>query len=47
MDTFCYLCFMFVFGILPCLSLATLLSPAWYDVFLCFVTFPYGVLGQV
>ena len=55
MDHFCHLCFMSV--ILSCLFLAALWSPAgeglssWLsymcDVFLCFVTFLYGVLGQV
>ena len=49
------LCFMFVFVMLSCLFLVALLSPAekrqtsWLScVFYCiFVTFPYGVLGQV
>ena len=47
-----YLCFVFVFTILSCLFLAALCSPdLWallYVIFSClFVTFPYGVLGQV
>ena len=49
---FCYLWFVFV--MLSCLFLAALLSPAGKglgsfvgDVFLCFVTFPYGVLSQI
>ena len=52
MDPFCYLCFMFVFVILSCLvvnclEMADLLAITCV-VFSCvFVTFPYGVQGQV
>ena len=54
MDHLCYLCF--VFAMLPCLFFAALWSPAgkgltsWllFVMFNCvFVTFPYGILGQV
>ena len=56
MDLFCYLYFAFVCVILSCLFLAAVWSSAGeglnscslvYDVFLCFVTFLYSVLGQV
>ena len=54
MDPFCYFCFVFVFVLLSCLFLVPLWSPAGKGLaFLCvmfscvFVTFPYGVLGQV
>ena len=56
-DPFCYLWFMFVFAMLSCLFLAGLWSPAGQMTdllaLLCivfsfvFVTFPYGVSGQV
>ena len=36
---FIYLRFMFVFGILPCLFFATLLSAAWLSGILCFLVF--------
>ena len=57
MDLFCLVCFMFVFVMLSCLFLAALLSPAGKGLISCvffvlcfscvFVTFPYGVPGQV
>ena len=52
MDPFCRLCFVFVFVMLFCLFLAALRSPDFLDLlcvmfFLCFVTLPYDVLGQV
>ena len=48
MDPFCYLCFVFVFVILSCLILTALWSPLLCVMFSgVFVTFPYGVLGQV
>ena len=43
---FCYLCFMFVFPLLSCLFLQPCGSLVC-NVFLCFVSFPYGVLGRV
>ena len=52
MDPFCYLCF--TFGMLSCLFIAALWSPAgkglttWLPcMLLYFVIFPCGVLGQV
>ena len=54
MNHFCYLCFVFV--MISCLFIAALWPPAgkgltyWLyvcDVLLCFVTYPFGVLGQV
>ena len=50
MDCFCYLCFVSV--MLSCLFIAALWPPAGKGLttvmFSCvFVTFPYGVLGQV
>ena len=54
MDYFCYLCFLYF--MLSCLFIAAMWSPAGIelalgslvcDVLLRFVTFPYGVLGQV
>ena len=44
-----FLLFVFVFAILSCLFLAALwtLLALLYVAFLCFVTFPYVVLGQV
>ena len=52
MNPFCYLCFVFVFVILYCLFLACWeradLLALLCVMFSCvFVTFPYGVLGQV
>ena len=52
MDPFCYLCFTFAFIMMSCLFLAALQSPALKRLlcvmFPCvFVTFPYGVFGQV
>ena len=56
MDIFCYLCFMFVCHTVlsvPCGLAATCSKMAdllalLYVIFSCvFVTFPYGVLGQV
>ena len=54
MDHFCYLCFVFDFVILSCLFLAAYMSPVGNGltfgsiigcgVFLCFMTYPYGVL---
>ena len=44
-DAFCYLCFMFLFGMLSCLFLAALLLPAgkgltsWISCLLCFLVF--------
>ena len=57
-DPFCYLCFMFVFVILSCLLIPCSLVITCWDradllallcvVFSClFVTFPYGVPGQL
>ena len=56
-DPFCYLCFIFILIMLSCLLLAALWSPAgkgltsWLSCMLCFcvffVTFPYGVPGQI
>ena len=52
-DPICYLCFMYVFVMLPCLFLAALwLLLGWYGllcvVFSCvLVAFPCGVLGLV
>ena len=55
MDLFCYLFFVFVMFL--CLFIVATWSHAWkglaswlscmHDVFLCFVTFAYGILGQV
>ena len=53
-DPFCYLCFVlsscFICSLQPCghlLGKGLPLGSFVYDVSLCFVTFPCGVLGQV
>ena len=44
-DPLCYLCFMSV--MMSCLFNEASWSPAGMWCFLCFITFPYGVLGRL
>ena len=55
MDHFCYLCFVFLYGFLSvycslvviCWERTDLLGLLYVMFYCVFVTFPYGVLGQV
>ena len=51
MDPFCYLCFLFVCHAVLSVDCRIVVT-GWeravlFDISLCFVTFPYSVLGQV